>query len=263
MLAIEPKVSTADEFQLPRLTQIWHPGYCYFIVQEDPQIATQYIGLSPDETLMNCWSSFDIRQTPAVFLTYHFGTQESWFQLNQPISEKIFQTFYTTTRHTQIDRYHETSETLSTYVFPTLSSDLQTEQSAINLFDAYRHAEFDTDIASEFTSDLDIFIQTNGSAAIRIIDRLINKQVFGENIISETLKALGRIENQDTKERRYQFLMQFIKHHSAIIRDGAVSGLSFLDDDRALPQLYMLFETETVPILKNNIQVAIRGFELS
>ena len=55
--------------------------------------------------------------------------------------------------------------------------------------------------------------------------------------------------------------MGSIKNEAAIIRDGVVSGLSFLDNKRALPQLRMLFETETIPILKSNIKVAIRSLE--
>ena len=261
MVTIEHEASTLDEFQVPHLTQILHPGYCYFVVQENPQIATQYISLFPTETLINYCSPLDIKETAAVFLTSGLGQQDSLFQFDEPICEKISDAFYTILHRAQIHPYHEISDTLSTYVLPILSDDLQIQQSAINLFDAYRHEEFDTDIAYEFTNDLDMFIQANGKSAIRIINNLIKKQAFDEDLISETLKVLGRIEDENTKEQRYQVLMGFIKHNSAIIRDGAVSGLSFLDDKRALLQLRILFETENVPTLKNNIKVAIKGFE--
>jgi hypothetical protein len=72
---------------------------------------------------------------------------------------------------------------------------------------------------------------------------------------------LGRIEDEITKYERYELLIRSIVSESAIIRDGAVSGLSFLDDKRAIPQLRMLLESETAPILKNNIKVAIKCLE--
>ena len=262
MVTIEREASTLDEFQVPDLTQIQHREYCYFQFQENPRIATQSSGLFSAETLRKYLFHFSIAaETAGVFLTSGFGQQELSLLPDELICEKISGEFRTILGRTQKYPYHEILDTLSSYVAQISSDDLQIEQSAINLFDAYRHEEFDTDIAYEFTNDLDIFIQANGKSAIRIINNLIRKQAFDEDIISETLKALGRIEDENTKEQRYQVLMGFIKDDSAIIRDGAVSGLSFLDDERALPQLRMLFETETVPILKNNIKVAIKGFE--
>ncbi len=264
MITLEREASTIDESQVPDLVQIQPSGYCYIQFKDYPLIATQSSGLFSTERLRKYLYQYSIdADTAWLFPTSGSGQQALSFPSDKPIFEKIPVGFYTIPALTQTYSFRELLDTLSSYGVQISYDDLQIEQTAINLFDAYRHEEFDTDIACEFTNDLDIFIQTNGEAAIRTIDNLIKKQVFGENIISETLKALGRIENENTKEQRYQVLMHFIKHDSAIIRDGAVSGLSFLDDKRALPQLYMLFETETVPILKNNIEVAIKGFELS
>ena len=114
----------------------------------------------------------------------------------------------------------------------------------------------------DFTNALDILIRANGKPVVRIINNLIKKTALGDDITSEILKALGRIEDENTKNERYELLIVSIKNESVIIRDGAVSGLSFLDDKRALPQLRMLFERETLPILRNNIKVAIRSLEI-
>lgn len=261
MVTLEREASTLDEFQVSDLIQIQPRGYFYCQFKENPRIATQSSSLVSEilrkyQVLMDADNVF-------LFTIPSSVQQESSFLPDELIFEKISGDFYTIQDRIQTHLYHEIFDTISSHVAQISSGDIQIQQTAINLFDTYRHEEFDTDIAYEFTNDLDTFIQTNGEAAIRIINNLMKKQVFDENIISETLKALGRIENKNTKEQRYQVLMYFIKHDSAIIRDGAVSGLSFLDDKRALPQLYMLFETETVPILKNNIEVAIKGFELS
>lgn len=262
MVTLEREASTLDEFQVPDLIQIQPRESCYIQFQENPRIATQSTGLFSAETLRKYLFQFSIdADTAPVFLTSGFGQEESSLLPDEPIFGKISGEFYTMQYHIQTPVYHEILDTLSSHFAEISFDDLKIKQSAINLFNAYRHEEFDTDIAYEFTNALNIFIQDNGKSAIRIINNLAKKQTFDEDMISETLKALGRIEHENTKEQRYQVLMSFIKDDSAIIRDGAVSGLSFLDDKRALLQLRMLFETETIAILKSNIQVAIRSIE--
>jgi len=262
MVIAEHEASTLDEYQVANLPQIEHHGYCYFPFQENPQIATQSSGIFlSSEVPGNYLFSFNIdAESATVFFASGFGQKALSFLPGEQIM-LLAGRYYTIQNRIQTHSYHEVFDTVSTYTPQISASDLQIEQSAINIFDAYQHEEFDTDIAYEFTNALDILIRANGKPAVRIINDLINEQILNDDIISETLKALGRIEDENTKEERYQLLMGLIKDDSAIIRDGAVSGLSFLDDRRALAQLRILFETETVPILKNNIKVAIKGLE--
>ncbi len=234
MVTAEYEASTLDEYQLANLPQIEHRGYYYFLLQDNPRIAAQSGSIFLlIQTLYNYLFPVNIDAESATgFIASYFGHKA------EPLLP---------------------DET--TYEQNTLFSDLQLEQNTLNIFDSYQHEEFDADIAYEFTNTLAILIRANGKPIIRIINNLIKKFDLSNDIISETLKALGRIENENTKEERYQLLMGLIKDDSAIIRDGAVSGLSFLDDRRALPQIRMLFETEAVPILKSNIKVAIRSLE--
>jgi len=266
MVIAEHEASTLDQYQVASLSQIEHRGYCYLPFQENPQIATQSGDiLLSSEIRGNYLFSFNIdAESATAFCAPGFGQKALSLFPDESICEQIMLLsgrFYTIQNRIQTHSFHEVFDTVSTYTPQISASDLQIEQSFINIFDAYQHEEFDTDIAYEFTNALDRLIQANGKSAVRIINNLIRKQILDDDIISETLKALGRIEDQNTKYERYELLIGSIKNESAIIRDGAVSGLSFLDDKRALPQLRMLFETETVPILKNNIKVAIKGLE--
>jgi len=266
MVIAEHEASTLDEYQVASLPQIEHRGYCYFPFQENPQIAAQsgVIFLST-EIRGNYLCSFNRdAESATVFFTPGFGQKVLSFLPDESICERtmlLAGRFYTIQNRIQTYSYHEVFDTVSTYTPQISASDLQIEQSAINIFDAYQHEEFDTDIAYEFTKALDRLIRANGKPAVRIINDLIKKHILNDDVISETLKALGRIEDENTKYERYELLIGSIINESAIIRDGAVSGLSFLDDKRALPQLRMLVETETVPILKNNIKIAIISLE--
>ncbi|MBA7473217.1 hypothetical protein ES707_08552 [subsurface metagenome] len=266
MVIAKHGASTIDEYQVASLPQIEHRGYYYFPFQENPQIVTQSGGIFlSNEIRGNYLCSFNRdAESATVFFASGFGQKAVSFLPDELICEQIILLagrFYTIQNRIQTHSYHEVFDTDSTYTPQISASDLQIEQSTINIFDAYQHEDFDTDIAHEFTNALDRLIRANGKSAVRIINNLIRKQILDDDIISETLKALGRIEDQNTKYERYELLIGSIKNESAIIRDGAVSGLSFLDDNRALPQLRMLFETDTVPILKNNIKVAIKGLE--
>lgn len=261
MITAEPQVSTADESLLPHLIRIWPPDLSYFVVQQAPQAATQYIGLSSPEAPIDVGLSFDVEGSTAVFLTSAFAQKEESSHFTQPIYRPIHDRSHAPIPHTHISFYHDISDTISPHAVTTFFNDLRMETAVIDFLDAYRGQQFDADVAYDFMTDLDTFIHANGASVIRIITDLASRRVLDEDLVSEALRALGRMENQATKEQRYQVLMRFIRHDSAIVRDAAVSGLSFLDDARALPHLRMLLQTEIVPVLNNNIRVAIESLE--
>lgn len=259
MVTTERETSTLDEYQLE------HRGYYYFPFLDDPQISTQSsCVLWPSAIAGNYlyWVNRDTKNVTLLFTPGVYGKSES-FLSDESVDEQIkllADSFLTINNRMKADFYHDIFNSFSAYI-PAISDDLQIEQGVLNIFDTYKHEEFDNDVAYEYTNELERLIQDNDKPVIRIINSLINKHIYSDNIISETLKALGRIEDEYTKYERYDVLMGAIRNQSAIIRDGAVSGLSFLDDKKALPQLRMLFETETIPILKSNIKVAIRSLE--
>jgi len=266
MVIAEHGTSTLDKYQVANLPQIRHRGYCYFPFQQNPEIAAESNGaFSPGEIRGNApFSCSGDTESTTLFFGSGFSQKGLPFLPDESIGGQIILLaggFYIIQNRIQTHSYHEVLDTVPTHTSEVSDSDLQIEQSIIDIFDAYQHEEFDTDIAYEFTNVLNPLIQANEKPTVRIINDLIQKLVLSEDVISETLKALGRIDNENTKYERYELLISSIKNKSAIIRDGAVSGLSFLDDKRALPQLYMLFEIESSPILKNNIKVAIKGLE--
>lgn len=157
--------------------------------------------------------------------------------------------------------YNERSDTYPTDIIPIPSVDEPIELKLRNLFSSFDYEDFDIDIAYYLTNALTNLIKENGKPVIRIITKLIVQHEINDNIICETLKAIGRLDDENTKSDRFELLMKLLRDDSAIIRDGAVAGLSFFDDKKALAQLYILLEKETMPILKENIRVAITDLE--
>jgi len=56
------------------------------------------------------------------------------------------------------------------------------------------------------------------------------------------------------KEGRFVLLISHLWHKSAIVRDAASVGLSFMNDQRAITQLRMAIESETVPSLREDME---------
>ena len=266
MALAEHEASTLDEYQIATSPQIRHRGYCYFLLQENIQVATStgvlWPSAAPQDYLFSVSSD---TESATVFCTFGVYGKPEPFLPDESINKQIMVfagSFDIIQNRVQADSYPESFDSVSTDT-PQMSADnLQIEQSVLNIFDTYEHEEFDTDTAYDFTDDLERLIRADGKPVIRIINHLINKHLLDNTLVSETLRALGRIEDDNTKNTRYELLISSIKEDSVIIRDGAVSGLSFLDDKRALSQLRMLFEREALPILKNNIKVAIRSLEI-
>jgi len=255
MLNTEREASTVDKYQAPSLPQIETPDYYYFPYQEKPQIPTRYgdVHLFGEILTGSCCSiSISTEGATVISAAYEPNYEQIAFYINRLRSIE---------EHEQTHPYDEGSDTASAYKYLISAIDIKIKEDIINIFDAYQFEEFDTDIAYEFTHALEILILGKGKQSILIIDSLIKKSILNDDLIAETLRALGRIEDDNTKDERYGLLISSIKNGASIVRDGAVSGLSFLDDKRALPQLQMLLETETIPILKNNIEVVIKGLK--
>ena len=198
-----------------------------------------------------------------TFITANAGRIVASFPFDLTICEFniVADKLYTIQPSAQIYSYVVASNPILSHTPEILPIDRHLEQSILDIFDAYQHEEFDADIAYYFTNALDALILANGNPAIQAINLVIKKYDLKYDMIFEILRALGRIEDETTKDERYKLLIRFITHKSPIVRDGAISALSFLDDKRALPQLRMLLEAETSQTLKNNIKVAIKSLE--
>lgn len=158
-------------------------------------------------------------------------------------------------------QYSESSDTSPAEINKISFADESVKIKLRNLFSSFDYEDFDMDIAYYFTNALSDLIKENGNLVIRIITELIGQREINDNIICETLRAIGRLDDENTKSYRFGLLMKLLRDDTAIIRDAAVAGLSFIDDQKALPQLYILLDKETALILKDNIKVAIKDLE--
>lgn len=157
--------------------------------------------------------------------------------------------------------YEESALTFPGYVTVTPSSDDSLKLAVRDQLNSFDYEGFDTDAAYYLTDSLAMLVEEKGKSVIRVIDELISEREISDNAIYETLRAIGRLQDDSTKTVRLELLLKLLQNKTPLIRDGTVVALSFLDDRRALPSLHMLLEKETVPILRENIKVAIKDLE--
>lgn len=76
--------------------------------------------------------------------------------------------------------------------------------------------------------------------------------------INEALCVLGRVDDPATHEERRLLLERFLlTSKDVIVRDGAVNGLTSINDPRSKPALLLALTTET-----NKIQITMLGVAL-
>jgi hypothetical protein len=268
LITIERETSTLEIDKTIDLFSLKYPGYCCIPVQENAFFTVQSGGVDwSNEIWKNCLYLLNIEASSGtVFALPEFGKKTFSLFPDKLLAERFAIAsgrFYAVNHTIRKYPYWEGFMTPSTVDPREVKSDLETNISTISVLDAYQCEEFDTDVSYDFTNAINRLIQSKGKRLFHAIDQLLNTRSVSEDMVFEILRAFGRIDDENTKEARYEFIIRFLKNESPIIRDGAITGLSFLDDKRALLQLRMLFEKESIPTLKNNIKVAIKGLESS
>lgn len=73
-------------------------------------------------------------------------------------------------------------------------------------------------------------------------------------VVAEALRWLGHIEHASSYRFRFWLLEKSLSHSSVLVRDGAVLGLSFLDDPAAIPSLEQALDREPSAALRADMQ---------
>jgi len=129
------------------------------------------------------------------------------------------------------------------------------------LFIAAKEDAFEDGVESQFSRELMEAIKRYGNTAIDILGELIIKEVVDPEVASEALRWIGDIKHKPTYENRLQLLQQSLNCSSAKVRDGAILGISFLDDPRAIDSIKEAMERENSKLLYNNMKQALQQLE--
>ena len=127
------------------------------------------------------------------------------------------------------------------------------EKEIQGLFGRAEDEHFEDGMDSDFSNELIQLVKRHGKQAIEVITYLVLYGKAGQELGSEALRWIGRIEDQDTYDYRRWLLERTLTCSSAMVRDGAGLGLASMDDPHAIPSLQKAIERERCAELRENL----------
>jgi hypothetical protein len=112
-----------------------------------------------------------------------------------------------------------------------------------------------------FYKKLESIIKKNGPDAVLALYSPIMSEDNNPEVIAETLHCLGKINNPETYELQLWLLEKSLEHPSPWVRDGAILGISYLNDPHAIPSLKSRIEREQRRILRREIEKVLAQLE--
>ena len=122
------------------------------------------------------------------------------------------------------------------------------------LFRDARNQEFESGMDSDFSTELENLIKEFGNSALIIIADIIIEQKTSPEIAKETLRSLGFIYHSPTHPFRLWLLEKSLNNPSNRVRDGAILGLSHLDDPDAIEFLRVALPKEEHSRLRKDME---------
>jgi hypothetical protein len=129
------------------------------------------------------------------------------------------------------------------------------------IFWAAKGEYFEDGIESEFTRQLNYIVKKYGNEAMEAITCLIVYEKVNPEVAGEALRWLGRIEHPESYEYRRWLLERSLSLNSTRVRDGAILGLSSMDDQHAIPYLKQAIEREQCAELKVDMEQVLEQLE--
>lgn len=152
------------------------------------------------------------------------------------------------------------------FSIPSESSTLEEDPAIIenqirSIFESAKDEFFEDGMETAFSKNLEMIILKYGLSSIVAISKIVFDKQSNEEIVSEALRLLGRIQDQNSYNIRLWLLEQNLKNNSARIRDGALLGLASLDDTHSIPSLKKAIQEEIYPELRGDMQQVLKQLE--
>ena len=116
---------------------------------------------------------------------------------------------------------------------------------------------------SNFSRALVEKVTEGKTKVVEILAALVVAEQMNAEVLSEALRCLGHMEDNETYALRRWTLEQGLYSSSPRIRDGAALGLSFLDDPHAIPYLKEAVERESIQMLREDLKQILELVENS
>lgn len=119
---------------------------------------------------------------------------------------------------------------------------------------------FDEGMDSNFSRKLLDFVARYADTAVEAMIGAYDANAFDSDVLAETLRWLGRIQQPASHEKRRWLLERALTHRFARVRDGALIGLSLLGDPAAAPSVRHALSRERVLDLREDLMHLLNHF---
>lgn len=116
---------------------------------------------------------------------------------------------------------------------------------------------FEEGMENRFLKGFNSFVSNFGEMGLAFFYKLYCEAESNLEILSESLKYLGHIENKETKDIRFNLLIHHLNHPSYLIRDSVLIGLVLLNDKKAIWYLMDNIKDEKSEDFRNDLRQAI------
>lgn len=114
---------------------------------------------------------------------------------------------------------------------------------------------------SNFSRRLTAALVAHGETAVRAIERIINLDTTSVEVVGETLRHIGYLEDLRTHQTRLIVLVRQLESTDPRIRDAAALGLAALDDPQAIDALLETLNRESSSQLKGNLRIVLNQLQ--
>jgi hypothetical protein len=133
----------------------------------------------------------------------------------------------------------------------------------ILIFSSALDESFEDGMESHFSRDLEKIISQYAFRSVNALITILLDPATNEELVSEALRVLSRINQPETYNIRLWLLEQSLRNYSARIRDSAIIGLSSFDDPKSISTLKEAIQKETCPELREDMRQVLRQLEIS
>jgi hypothetical protein len=130
-----------------------------------------------------------------------------------------------------------------------------------SLFKASEEQNFEDGMETEFSRKLILFIKKYTDEAIEIITSIILYERVNAEVAAEALRWLGKMDHAPSYRFRLWLLERSLGSLKGRIRDGAILGLSSLNDPHAISYLKLAIEQEKCSELRKDMEQVLAQLE--
>lgn len=162
----------------------------------------------------------------------------------------------------RITNQHDLTSPSPVSYFENVADPLDTVTEITLAFKTSESEDFEDGMDSILSENLADILQRRGWISVAGILAIILTEGVNRLVASEALKILGEVQDDATHQSRRQVLEYLmLEHPSAYIRDGAVYGLTTMNDPASIPAFKQALEKEDIPLLRHLIEIALEDLK--